>query len=723
MRIVANRWVTVLWLSGTLVTTAQAQIGVQSPRAVLDEAARLDENLQPDEAIEVLRPLIDTLRATFDAGELSTEQRQIFVDSLALRVKADVEDASRGPDLALVFRLETGFNCELFVTLTLIARCQEVRAELVGRLALQISPVGGQQLSPVDAIVQVDGRVIDWDGGPIEILAGLRLISVGGLGWQQQSASVEVTPGPDAPTPHVVDLLRVSSVLRIITRPSGVTVVVDGLDRGTTQGAADGDSSALTVAGLGADEARVTLTLEGYRTVSGPVTFNGFGDYSLNRVLERAEGTVVFDGVPEGATVEIARSGAPASTQVAEDSGPVTLPVGDYDVVVAHPVAGYFAEVVTVVDLGEHRVSVRLLPTVAMLGVLGGDDIGRDVLMRSLDDVFDRLDGWMLQDRTAEGEAIVAEAEASIDRLRRQVNPFAARVDQIDWSALQAAADDMAPSSVYLLGVLDDDLAAQFADLWIWRSAPGPAMASRVRVSLAGDGLDTPETVVGRAFDDVSVERPWLGALLIETDAEPGPFVATVTDGGPAQAAGILPGDIIVSVNDLPVSSVVEVTARLLSSPSPLTVTVRRAGMPVVAELAAGSGPLVVPRRDPTIAYSVISARLAATMDRPSSGQPSWVWELNQAAASMEVGDWDRALATLRRIEPETPAGAGVAAGAVRYRLGLAYMMAGPRYRDLARQSFQQAADDVDARLFHNDGPWVAPRARARLAELNRSTP
>lgn len=110
-------------------------------------------------------------------------------------------------------------------------------------------------------------------------------------------------------------------------------------------------------------------------------------------------------------------------------------------------------------------------------------------------------------------------------------------------------------------------------------------------------------------------------------------------------------------------------------------------------------------------------------MDRPSSGQPSWVWELNQAAASMEVGDWDRALATLRRIEPETPAGAGVAAGAVRYRLGLAYMMAGPRYRDLARQSFQQAADDVDARLFHNDGPWVAPRARARLAELNRSTP
>ena len=41
-----------------------------------------------------------------------------------------------------------------------------------------------------------------------------------------------------------------------------------------------------------------------------------------------------------------------------------------------------------------------------------------------------------------------------------------------------------------------------------------------------------------------------------------------------------------------------------------------------------------------------------------------------------------------------------------------------PSRRSNAIDAFTRAAADPDARLFHNDGPWVAPRARARLTEL-----
>ena len=67
--------------------------------------------------------------------------------------------------------------------------------------------------------------------------------------------------------------------------------------------------------------------------------------------------------------------------------------------------------------------------------------------------------------------------------------------------------------------------------------------------------------------------------------------------------------------------------------------------------------------------------------------------------------------------------GAGVGRGTVDYWLGMAYTIAGPQFRAQAQQSFERAAGDPEARLFHNDGPWVAPRARARLAELTGGGP
>jgi len=83
----------------------------------------------------------------------------------------------------------------------------------------------------------------------------------------------------------------------------------------------------------------------------------------------------------------------------------------------------------------------------------------------------------------------------------------------------------------------------------------------------------------------------------------------------------------------------------------------------------------------------------------------------------MHAGIWEDTVRTLRAIE-DAPTGAGVGQATVEYWLGIALTALGPNYRDTAIQAFRRAAADPDARLFHNDGPWVAPRATARLTEL-----
>jgi hypothetical protein len=83
----------------------------------------------------------------------------------------------------------------------------------------------------------------------------------------------------------------------------------------------------------------------------------------------------------------------------------------------------------------------------------------------------------------------------------------------------------------------------------------------------------------------------------------------------------------------------------------------------------------------------------------------------------IHAGAWEDAVRTLRSIE-DAPAGAGLGQATVDYLLGIALTALGPSYRDAAVQAFERAAAEPQARLFHNDGPYVAPRAAARLAAL-----
>ena len=688
-------------------------------------------NLQQIQSIESFTQVIDGLMPSAEAGTITAPEIELLLSSLSYRARAGF-NVGRGDtvdgDLDSAIRLNPRFPCgPQLVSPTLVDTCEELRSELVGLLMLTVDPP--------DAEVRLDGQPFELGPGPVEVLAGSHGLTVNRAGYAGDTRTIDVGAGTSATTTEEVVLTRVSAVLRILTRPPGATVHVNTIQYGPTEGAADPgafrpdliegypveeSSDELVVPGMQPRMTSVVVTLDGYRTIRRELDLADPIDYDVRFLLERAEGTVVFDNVTQGATVNVVRQGGGDAMELDLDAGQLTLPIGVYDLVVAHPEAGFHEDTATVVDRQEYVVPVRLRPALTVLGILGRDTVGRDALIRSLRAVFGDLDDWTFQDRTQAGGPVLTEAGLTTEHLREMVNPRVVRNDQIDWNAVQATSSREGQSSVYLVGVLDNDLSSSYADLWMWRAPPGAPIPARLRVSLTPGDPRGVASVVREGFSDVRIERAWLGALLIDTGSEAGPFVVQVTDGGPAQQAGLVRGDVLLSVDAVGVDSVDRVH-QLLTDPSGSTITlgIDRAGVRQELVLPVATSPEIVTGREAALAYPALAASLSSLRVRQETDQPEWVWALNDASTRLRAGDLEGALDILRRTEPPTPAGGGVGRGTLDYWLGMAYTAAGPQFRAQARRSFERAAQDADARLMHNDGPWVAPRARARLAWLD----
>jgi hypothetical protein len=90
---------------------------------------------------------------------------------------------------------------------------------------------------------------------------------------------------------------------------------------------------------------------------------------------------------------------------------------------------------------------------------------------------------------------------------------------------------------------------------------------------------------------------------------------------------------------------------------------------------------------------------------------------LNQAVVYLHGGDLQGAIRVLREVK--APESARLGQGMADYLMGLALASAGGEYSATAKEFLGKAAADREARLYHADGPFVAPRAQARLRVLN----
>ena len=686
-----------------------------------------------DNSLYLFGELVDRLEPRLDAGQLDDTLRDVLVRSLAYRAQIHFnfgESELVAAGLVRMLEIDPAADVDRSrASPKLVAQLDALRQRLLGEIGLV--------LEPPDAEVRIDGRRVDALAGPVPVLAGQHLIGISLPGYQAVDRPLEIEAGKRISLELTLE--RTSAVLRLFTRPAGATVRLDGEVRGVTQAMAPGDEGAqaatspppgpplayrreefseeLIIDGLMPGLVLLEVAREGYRPQRFELPIAELLDYPMPPiVLEEESGRLVFTDFPAGAEIRLdGQARQPDNPGSARPQ--LKLPPGAYHVTVNAGPSRMFSTQLRLADRQTMEISVRLQPGLAFLGVLGGEPDTARNLAQSLRVMLGGIDKWSLIDFSARAPTVLRQAGVSADSLRAVEQEAAAgRRSAIDWPRVQQAVDGAVEGLVYVVGVPDNDLVATGASVWIWPRSPGPATPDRVRLPL-GDpaALEALQASFGRA---IHLRRGWVGALLIDTGAAPHPMVIDVAPASPAEAAGLRLGDLVAGVSGVPVVSRAAFDQRVAAAEigEVLDLGVLSDGQPRTLKLELGTSPDLLASRRADLLESVAYAELVLAAGRVAP-EDAWIVEVNQALIQLRAGEWRAAARRLNAIQaPQSSHGVGQTT--VDYLLGIALSAAGPDFRDGARQSFEKAAQLPGARLFHNDGAYVAPRARARLHAL-----
>ncbi len=692
-----------------------------------------------DRSLILFGELVDLLEPQHAAGRLDDTLRNVLVRSLAYRAQVHFnfgENELVEAGLTRMLEIEPAADVDRSrASPKLVAQLDALRKVMLGEIELV--------LEPPDAQVRIDGRRVDALAGPVPVLAGQHLIEVSLPGYQAVDRPLEVEAGKRVSLELTLE--RTSAVLRLFTRPAGATVSVDGEVRGVTQAMAPDTpatgigaagqtpeilpqtptsafrreefSEELIIEGLMPGLVRLEVAKDGYRPQRFELPIDELLDYPMPPiVLEEESGRLVFTDFPAGAEIRL-------DGQVRQPDNPgsarpqLKLSPGAYHVTVNAGPSKMFSTQLTLADRQTMEISVRLQPGLAFLGVLGGDPDTARNLAQSLKVRLGETGKWSLIDFSARAPQVLRQAGVSAESLRAvEAEAAAGRRSAIDWPRVQQAVDGAVEGLVYVLAVPDNDLVATGASVWIWPRSPGPPTPDRLRLPL-GDPAAL-EALKASFSRTVNLRRGWVGALLVDTGAAPHPMVVDVTPASPADVAGLSLGDLVAGVSGVPVTGRAAFDQRIAAAEigEVLELGVLSDGQPRTVKLTLGSSPDLLARRRADLLESVAYAELVLAAETVAA-EDAWIVEADQALILLRAGEWRAAARRLNTIRaPQSSHGVGQAT--VDYLLGIALSAAGPDFRDGARQSFEKAAGPPGARLFHNDGAYVAPRARARLVAL-----
>ncbi len=681
--------------------------------------------LQP-EAESLFSYVIDTLEPRHENGTLGDRGRRLLARSLAYRarVRFNFGDSSGADDdLGRVIGVQPTFDLARDeVSPKLAERFDELRAKVLGLLELTIEPS--------DAEVRISGRLLDHRSGPLGVLAGIHTFEVQRPGYTPLVQPLEVRAGRTLPLDFALD--RISPVLRVTSRPSGAEVRLDGLAVGQTVAASaaelarrqgrpgatpPGFSAELVVEGLELGQHLLEVVKDGYRTYRANLDFDQLQDYRMPPVpLELQRGTLLLRGLPDGARVLLNGNPPPSSRETRRDR--LELPPDTWHLVVIDRGRYVFERRLDLADRQSIEIDIKPRPGLVLLGVLGQDDNQAGTLRHQLQRKLAASDRWTVLERSAAGLALAGELGLTASALRRLADDDPDNDPQIDWQAFRQAVSERFPGLLYGLAVLANDLLATHADLWVWPAAPAPAQPDRIRLQLDDQGAAIDE-LAQQLAGDLQLQRSWLGALVIDSTADGNPIIAHLTAKGPAAAAGLKVGDRIVAVAQSEVTSRAQLDRQLgrVGSGQTAEFVVRSRQGTRVVNVEFGSSPRLFERWPEESHIALTYAQLMLLEDRPEPLTPTWVVHFNQAMLQIRAGRWAAAVRLLRGLSLPAVAG-GIGTATVDYWLGVALANTGPRLRASAEQALTRAAADPNARLYHHDGPRVAPRAKLRLQAL-----
>ena len=699
---------------------AQSDADLAALRATLDQAVSEFEGPQQGQSLLRFEEIIGRLETERRQGTLTEPGATLLVSAYEYRARVQFNlgnTEKAGDSFRALIALRPQHNLDAAsISPKVIDFFKGVKARIIGFVTVQSMPQG--------ATVALNGKALSvTDFFPLEVVAGDYTLDITRNGYRQETRPVTVAAGETLSLQF--DLVRTSATGFVITEPTDVEILIDGVRKGSTTGVLDPALAAIAAA-RGLDPAKSSSRLEIPDLPSGSHTIEfrrpcyetlklGLDvpepqDYDIPPIkLEPSIGTIALTSDPPGGQIFIdgeSQGVAPKTLR--------SVCAGLRRVEVRHA-AGRFVQDVDLKARATVELAAQIRPTLAFLGVVADGPSGERSLA-SMESRLARVASTTIKAMNfLKADGALVERTLSAERLKLADllppgKPDPALVRRV-FERLAAALEVQG----FLVGRIPEEQLSRSASLHVY--AAGSVVPDSASVVIEDDSS---YARFFAAFEKkVPLRAPWSGLVTVDTLLHEGPVVLRVVPGSPADKAAFVKGHVITAAGGRPVTRTEELLAAMAAAGTtkPLSLTANAAGGPKTVDLLLEDAPREISFLGAGVLANKISMDLRQTIEGyPGSANAAFA-RLNLGLIALGLHDYSGAHDAFIKAKNELPTGPGLSRGTAAFYAGVALEHLG--YSKEALDEYTQASQDAGATLLSQDGPKVQDIARRRIAALS----
>lgn len=697
---------------------AQSDADLASLRATLDQAISDFEGPQQGQSLVRFDEIIARLEASRRQTALSEAGTSLLVyaHEYRARVQFNLGNTDKaGESFRNLIAIRPSHNLdEGSISPKVIEFFKSVKTQMVGYVTVQSMPQGAK--------VALNGVLLSiTDFFPLEVVAGEYTLEISKSGYRPETRPITVAAGETLSLQF--DLVRTSATGYVITEPTDVEILIDGVRKATTSGLLDPALAAIAAA-RGLDPAKASNRLEipdlpagshtiefrrpCYETLKLGLDVPEPQDYDIPPIkLEPSVGTLSLTSEPPGGQIFIDGESQGVAPKILR-----SVCAGVRRVEVRHA-AGRFVQDIDLKTRATVEIAAQIRPTLAYLGVIADGPSGERSLA-SMDARLSRMAATSIHamnfvkaDRATVEKALAAERMKLADLLPPST-PDPALVRRV-FEKLAIALEVQG----FLVGRIAEEQITRSAALHV----------------LAAGGV-TPDSVSVVIEDDASFARffaafdrraamfaPWSGLVTVDTLLHSGPVVLRVVPGSPAEKAGFTRGHVITGAGGRPITRTEELLAAAqgVGANKVLSLTTESADGPRTVDLTLVEAPREISLLD--LLANKVSMDLRQTIEGYPGSENAAFARLNLGLIFLALHDYSGAHDAFVKAKNELPTAPGLSRGAAAFYAGVALEHLG--YSKEALDEYTEAAQDPGATLLSRDGPLVQDVAKRRIAALS----
>lgn len=698
----------------------QTDADLAALRATLDQGVSEFEGPQQGQSLVRFDEIITRLEAERRQGSLSEAGTTLLVTAYEYRarVQFNLGNTDRaGDSFRNLITLRPSHNLDqATISPKVIDYYKSVKGQMVGFVTVQSAPQG--------AAVTLNGKPLSiTDFFPLEVVAGEYTLDITRSGYRQETRPVTVVAGETLSLQF--DLVRTSATGYVITEPTDVEVLIDGVRRGSTSGVLDPALAAIAAA-RGLDPAKSSNRLEIPDLPSGSHTIEfrrpcyetlklGLDvpepqDYDIPPIkLEPSVGTISLTSDPPGGQIFIDGESQGVAPKILR-----SVCAGVRRVEVRHA-AGRFVQDVDLKSRATLELAAQIRPTLAYLGVVADGPSGE----RSLTSMDTRL--GRVASSTIRAMNFVKADPAVVDR--------ALAAERLKLADLLPPAK---PDPALVRRVFEKLAAALEVQGFLVARIPEEQLLRSAAIHVFAAGSVFPDSASVVIEDDASFARffagferkatlfaPWSGLVTVDTLLHEGPVVLRVAPGSPADKAAFVKGHVISSAGGKGITKTEELLAAIAASgpTKRVSITANAAGGPKTVELQLVDAPREISVTEGGVLANKICMDLRQTIEGYPGSENAAFARLNLGLIFLALHDYSGAHDAFVKAKNELPSTPGLSRGTAAFYAGVALEHLG--YSKEALDEYTQASQDAGATILSQDGPKVQDIAKRRIAALS----